>query len=331
MPGAPCLILVHRLRFWEATIAFATDTELSLYVRMTDWTGAPGDNKTLIWSYMSPDLVTWRRSGPMLAPSTAACVPAPLYADGWYGAKYSGFLPSARLSVSISHSTTVDRVVGPNKTVGAIDPVALALVGAVPVGQGAAPYLQLQLEAPFSACPWRAAYGSQIALAYEVTIEGDLSYLRPARDGVECHRVLRVGARPARRLVGLAAARGRADARPHHRGGELPAGLRRQFPGVKGGGSIWLCNLTVIRDERAPPSCVSDPADAVAAWPAARYYTGAGAFLPLPGHVSPGYDCFGDACDAGPNAPAAAPAVRVRARAGGRAGARQHPTDRHDR
>ena len=194
---------------------------------------------------------------------------------------------------------------------GAIDPAALALVGAVPVGEGAAPYLQLQLEAPFSACPWRAAYGSQIALAYEVTIEGDLSYLRPARDGVECHRVRRVGARPARRLVGLAAARGRADARPHHRGGELPAGLRRQFHGFKGGGSIWLCNLTVIRDERAPPSCASDPADEVAAWPAGRYYTGAGAFLPLLGHVSPGYDCFGDACNAGPNAQAAAPAVRV--------------------
>ena len=47
VPGAPCLILLHRLRVLEATIAFATDTELSLYVRMTDRTGTT--DQTLIW------------------------------------------------------------------------------------------------------------------------------------------------------------------------------------------------------------------------------------------------------------------------------------------
>ena len=297
-----CLILVHRLRVLEATIFFATDTELSLYVRMTDRTGAPDENQTLIWLYLSPDpgevAQVWPNATQL---ENGVLVPAPLYADGWYGVEYRGVLPNATLSVSVLHSTTVGGVVGPNRTVvfGVIDPAALALVGAAPVAEDSAPLFELVLGVPFSSCPWRAAYASPIAVAYEAAVSGELSYaqLDTASHVIGCGVSV-----PGRRVM---------FSTPQRRKGEVTLGITI---GVESflraydvnllilnatALSAWLGNLTVIRVERAPPRYTRDPADANASCPAGTYYTGAGAFLPLPGHASPGYDCYGYTCDAG--------------------------------
>jgi len=297
-----CLILVHRLRLVESTIAFATDTELSLYVRMTDRTGVPDNNATLVWLYVSPvpgDVAeVWPNATPL---DGGVFVPAPLYADGWYGVEYRGFLPNATVSVSVLHSTTVGGVVEPNRTIvfGVIDPAALALVGAMPVAEDSAPYFELVLGMRFSPCPWRAAYASAITLAYEATLADSASYaqLSTAAHVIGCGVSV-----PGRRVV---------LSTPQRRGGEVTLGIAIGVESFLRAYDVnllvlnttslsgWLGNLTVLRVDRGGASYSRDAPDPSSSCPAGRYYTGAGTYLALPGHASAGYDCFGYACDEG--------------------------------
>ena len=79
-----CLVMVHKLRYIEAQMVYATDTELSLMFRMTDRAGAPDLNHTMLWLCLDqiiPAALVW--PGALITPDQGLIVPAPMYTDGW--------------------------------------------------------------------------------------------------------------------------------------------------------------------------------------------------------------------------------------------------------
>ena len=173
---AACLILVRRLRVIESTMLYATDTELTLMVRMTDRGGAPDSNLTRVWLYLSacPPGGAWDQIAQAWGASPVVpdglWLPAPLYDDGWYGVAYRGQLPAQALSVSLLHSTLdPSGEPGPNRSrvYGRIPQGLGTAFGASPDG---APYSSLTLGLATPTCPWDARAPAEIVLRWAVQV-----------------------------------------------------------------------------------------------------------------------------------------------------------------
>ena len=80
-----CLVMVPKLRYIEAQMVYATDTELTLMFLMTDRTGAPDLTHTMLWLYLDQLIsaaLVW--PGALIPPDGGLLAPAPMYTDGWY-------------------------------------------------------------------------------------------------------------------------------------------------------------------------------------------------------------------------------------------------------
>ena len=302
---AACMVLVERLRVVESAMLYATDTELTLMLRMTDRAGAPDTNRTLLWLYLAPcpPSPAWDQVAALWGANYTGgglWLRAPHYGDGWYGVQYRGGLPAQALGVSALHAT-----LGPDlepqplrqRVYGAV-PFLPGELGADPSGNA---YRLLALGQAPPACPWDARSHAGILLAFTARAAGAATYaqLQAAAHVIGCRASV-----PSRRVQLSLAPDGTLTValgvesflRAHDVALLVPDPARLQ---------AWLdaagLNLTLVPGSlrSLPARYESDPPDPATPCPRGFYYTETGVYRQLPGHAAVGPDCYGFACDRG--------------------------------
>jgi hypothetical protein len=192
------------------------------------------------------------------------------------------------LGVSILHSTDpseVDRTI----VFGFIPNSTLSLVNATPIVDTGSPFLQVQLGEPFSTCPWHAKFDAPLILSFSALITANIT-LTSATHAIACT----VSLPPRRVSLGLTSAGLSITV-------EVESFLRAyDVELVLLNVSLlqsFFPNTTVLEVSREGQGYRRDLADPSSRCPAGYYYTGTGSYLPLPGHSTAGYDCFGFTCD----------------------------------
>lgn len=301
---AACMVLVRRLRVIESTMFYATDTELTLMVRMTDRGGVPDSNLTRVWLYLSPcQAPEWAGIARVwqvpLDQEKMYFQAQPHDEDGWYGVSYRGQLPAQPLYLSLMQST-LSPVGSTNDTnrsrIHGFIPFNPVTFGST-TGQA---YATLQLGQAQPTCPWDARAPAEIVLTWTIRALGNASYpqLQAATGIMACNLSV-----PARRIqlsldsagtltisVGV-----ESFLRAHDVGLAVP-----DKPSLQEWFQQAGLNLTLTGPVRALASHYErDPADPDTACPKGFYYSDAGFFRPVPDHASTDRACYGFQCDPG--------------------------------
>lgn len=306
---AACMVLTRRLRAVESAMLFATDTELTLMLRLTDREGAPDPERARLWLHLGPCPPggPWDQVAQAWGAARAGdglYLPAPAYRDGWYGVQYRGGLPGeGTLAVSAMHATlppgdthdAFDR----ERALGRLPPDASPRTD---FAASDAPYATLALGQAPPACPWDARSPAQIALGWAVATAGNASHaqLQGAAHALGC------GISVAARRVQLALAPDgtltvtvgvESFLRAHDVALAVPD-LARLRAWLDAGGAR---NLTLLPGtlRALPARYLHDPADPATPCPRGFYYDAAGLYRRVPEHATPGAGCYGFQCDRG--------------------------------
>ena len=165
----------------------------------------------------------------------------------------------------------------------------LSLVNATPIVDTGSSFLQVQLGEPFSTCPWHAQFDAPLTLSFTALITANIT-LTSAAHAIACAVSL-----PPRRVSLVLTSAGlniTVEVESFLRAYDvelviLNVSLLQSF----------LPNTTVLEVSREGQGYRRDLADPSSRCPAGYYYTGTGLYLPLPGHSTAGYGCFGFTCD----------------------------------
>jgi hypothetical protein len=306
---AACMVLTRRLRVVESSMLFATDTELTLMLRMTDREGAPDSNRTRLSLYLSPCPAggPWDQIAQAWQAARAGdglYLPAPLYDDGWYGLQYRGPLPDQALALSLYHATLApDGSDGPDRerAYGWLPPDAWPRTDFA-AAPDRAPYSTLALGQAQPTCPWDAGSPAEIVLAWVVASTGNAT---PAQLQAAAH-VIGCNISVASRRIQLALAPDgtltvsvgvESFLRAHDVALAVPDPARLQaWLAAAGARNLTLLPLSL---RALSPRYQNDPADPPTACPKGFYYTSTGLYQRVPDHATAGPGCYGFLCDTG--------------------------------
>jgi len=300
---AACLVLTERLRVIAGTMLYATDTELTLMIRLTDRRGTPDITRSLLYLYLTPtsqpewaQIASVWQSVPADPLQVGWYLSAQVYnEDGWYGLEYRGPLPNQSVALSLYHATlgpTLDPQPARARIFGTIPPpLAPTDFASDP---SASPYTTLQLGRRAPHCPWDARAPAALTLTFTaqlpVSLRLSFGQLQDAARALACNISV-----PARRVALSVSATGLLTLTV-----QLESFLRAYDVRLALSDPTRLLALLPYLPASGLRSLAaayaSDPADPPAACPAGYYFTDAGTYRPTPRHAAVGPDCYGFSC-----------------------------------
>lgn len=298
---AACMVLTERLRVIAGTMLYATDTELTLMIRLTDRRGKPDLTRSILYLYLTPlSLPEWAQIASVwqAVPADPWYISAPVYnEDGWYGFEYRGPLPNQSVALSLYHAT-----LGPTLNP---QPARARVFGTIPPQlaptdfASGSPYTTLQLGRHAPHCPWDARAPAALVLTFTAQLPSSLhvsfAQLQDAARVLGCNISV-----PARRIALSVTGAGLLTVTI-----QLESFLRAYDVRLALSDPARL--LALLPYLTLPPSGLRslaasyspDPADPPTACPAGYYFTDAGTYRPTPRHAAVGPDCYGFSCHPG--------------------------------